>query len=81
MPLELDKIDDCIKKLQELRRIAADAEMGKLLSEFLTADEPKIASDEAPAPPITPDQVNQLVESVLGVESPRPGPDWASRKS
>ena len=35
MRLDVSKIDERITKLQELRRIATDAEMAQLLSEFL----------------------------------------------
>jgi hypothetical protein len=74
MRLDLAKIDDRIKKLQEVRRIASDPEMAGILLEFLTADDQR----SAPAPPPGPadavgdngatrsgDDVNQLVKGVL----------------
>ena len=93
MPLDINKIDERIKKLQELRKIAADAEMAKLLSEFMTDEDSlmslppvqsKAAAAEAALNP-KPDEVSQFVKGVLeGTEPIRPSgplPAWNSRKS
>jgi hypothetical protein len=76
MRLDLVKIEDRIKKLQEVRRIAGDPEMASILLEFLTTDD----QSQAPAPSPSPspaavvgdngakrsgDDVNQLVKGVL----------------
>lgn len=44
MRLDVAKIDERIKKLQELRRVASDPEMASLLVECLTGDESEIPS-------------------------------------
>lgn len=44
MHLDLAKIDERIKRLQELRRLASDPEMASILLECLTGDEHEIAS-------------------------------------
>jgi len=49
MKLDIQKIDDRIKKLQDLRKIAADPEMSSILVEFMT---PEAAWSEAPAEPV-----------------------------
>ena len=44
MHLDIARIDERIKRLQELRRIASDPEMASLLLECLSGDESEIAS-------------------------------------
>jgi hypothetical protein len=44
MRLDIAKIDERIKKLQEIRRIASDREMMSILLECLTTDEAEITS-------------------------------------
>jgi hypothetical protein len=41
MKLNVQKLDERIARLQELRRIATDPEMTAILSEFIVADETK----------------------------------------
>ena len=74
MRLDLAKIDDRIKKLQEVRRIASDPEMAGILLEFLTADDQRSAPAPLPGPADavgdngatrSGDDVNQLVKAVL----------------
>ena len=47
MRLDVAKIDERIKKLQELRRIASEPDMANLLLECLTGDDSEIASHSA----------------------------------
>lgn len=44
MHLDIAKIDERIKRLQELRRIASDPEMASLLLECLSGDGSEVAS-------------------------------------
>jgi len=44
MHLDLAKIDERIKRLQELRRLASDPEIATVLMECLTGDAPEFAS-------------------------------------
>ncbi len=95
MALDIKRLDERIQKLQELRRIAADPEMVKLLAEFLTQDDGAAAAAPAPGKALAaeaaapaspkPDEVSQFVKGVLeGTEAVRPGnslPGWNSRKS
>ncbi|HZT33002.1 MAG TPA: hypothetical protein VFA33_24150 [Bryobacteraceae bacterium] len=73
MALDLRKIDERIQKLQEIRRIAADPEMVKLLCEFLTTEQGAAAvtaaappaAAELPVPEPQPDEVSEFVKGVL----------------
>jgi hypothetical protein len=63
MRFDLQKIDERIKKLQEIRRLATDPEAASLLLEFMTpSSEPSIAPE--PAPSTTPDHVRVGVHPV-----------------
>jgi hypothetical protein len=74
MPLDVHKIDDRIRKLQELRKIAVDQEMSALISEFLVTGEevrrPISMSSNSPQgqPSLQPPnshEVADIVKSVL----------------
>ena len=95
MRLDISKIDERIKKLQELRRIATDSEMAQLLSEFLLSDGGAASAAAAAstgtvanagaAPETLPhgDGVSDLVKGVLDSKEslPRGGSGWGGRKS
>jgi hypothetical protein len=55
MRLDVGKIDERIKRLQELRRLATDPEMANLLLECLTGDESEVSSYSA-EPPAKPEE-------------------------
>jgi hypothetical protein len=44
MRLDIAKIDERIKRLQELRRLACDPEIASILLECLTGDESEVGS-------------------------------------
>jgi hypothetical protein len=84
MPLDVSKIDERIKKLQELRRMALDPEMTTLLSEFLVAGDTighgisagskSSSAAESPLPEPNSDEVSEIVKGVLdGTDSARLG--------
>lgn len=88
MALDLKKIDDRIKQLQEIRRIAADPDLARLLSEFTVPDEVVASSDAdpppaAPMPDLQPDEVSDFVKGVLQ-ENDAPSSNgllnWKNRK-
>lgn len=66
MRFDIQRIDDRIKKLQELRNLLSDPEMSTMLSEFVSGGGEE---DLAPAPVLMP--------SVAPVEAP--GPDMANQ--
>ncbi|HWB97202.1 MAG TPA: hypothetical protein VG672_10880 [Bryobacteraceae bacterium] len=88
MALDLKKIDDRIRQLQEIRRIASNPELAKLLSEFTVPDE-GIAEESAeppqadPVPDLQPDEVSDFVKGVLQ-ENDAPSSNgllnWKNRK-
>ena len=91
MRFDVQKIDERIKKLQELRRIATDPEITGILSEFLSAGNEtaqpvlpvlpalpiKAEPTELPSPEITNDLINEMVQ---GVDSPSNGKLWGRRR-
>lgn len=90
MPLDINKIDERIRKLQELRRIAVDQEMTNLISEFLVpgdvahgvgaASKPAVA--ERPLAQPNSDEVSEIVKGVLdGTDSVRLGGSMPTRTS
>jgi len=94
MRLDISKIDERIAKLQELRRIATDAEMAQLLSEFLSTESnasstsngtaPKVMAASAGAPEMPRgDGVSELVKGVLdGKDSlaHSGAPSWTAKR-
>jgi hypothetical protein len=90
MKFDVQKIDERIKKLQELRRLATDPEIAGLLSEFVTLDEERTQLSEPPIPmpakvePIEmpgPETTNELVKEVVnGVAAPSNGGLWSRRR-
>jgi hypothetical protein len=81
MRLDTTKIDDRIRKLQELKRIASDPEMVGMLSEFLDLNEEApahfaaaagaVGGEGNPVPAQSPsdeagDLINHVVQSVPG---------------
>ena len=93
MRLDVRKIDERIEKLQELRRIAMDAEMTQLLSEFALSENgassaPGATATAGLAPtamaPEVGDGVSDLVKAVLDGKEALPrgiaGAGWSNRK-
>lgn len=68
MHLDVAKIDERIKRLQELRRIASDPEMASLLLECLSGDESEIASYTVESRPIranrAADEPDELIRDI-----------------
>ena len=52
MRLDIAKIDDRIRKLQELRRIASDPEIAGIISQCLTADDAPTPVDFSEPDPV-----------------------------
>ncbi len=78
MTLDIKKIDERIQKLQEIRRIADDPEMVKLLLEFIGSEEgrtepppvrkadPPKGDTRVPEQPSDADIVNQVMRGMDG---------------
>jgi len=90
MKFDIQKIDERIKKLQELRRLATDPEISNLLSEFVTVGEERSQPPELlvhmpgniepiamPGPEVTNDLIKEVVD---GVEAPPNGVLWSRRR-
>jgi hypothetical protein len=73
MKLDLQKIDDRIRRLQELRRIAADPEMSAMLAEFVaesgSAEALRAMPERAPAPPAAMPSVEVVGTAKTGEEA------------
>jgi hypothetical protein len=90
MKFDVQKIDERIKKLQELRRLATDPEIASLLSEFVTVGEERAQLSEPPVPmqvnvqPIEmpgPEATNDLIKDVVnGGDTPSNGGLWSRRR-
>jgi hypothetical protein len=90
MKFDVQKIDERIKKLQELRRLATDPEISSLLSEFVTVGEESSLPSEPPIPmpanvgPIEmpgPEATNDLIKEVVnGGDAPSNGGLWSRRR-
>jgi hypothetical protein len=63
MKLDVQKLDDRIRKLQELRRLASDPEMSLLLTEFLGVEGER--QEPLPEPVHTEADNGQLVADVV----------------
>jgi hypothetical protein len=50
MRIDIQKLDERIKKLQEVRRIAADPELATILVEFMSAEDVLAAPVSMPKP-------------------------------
>lgn len=84
MRLDLQRLDERIQKLQEIRRIASDPETAAILTEFITADDnrtdkPAVANGAAAQPHLKEpgDLVNQMVR---GLDSEPPSNPLWNRK-
>ena len=86
MKIDLQKLDDRIRKLQEVRRIAANPELATILLEFLSTEDggsepiviPRV--DESAAPP-RPDEAQELVKELVGGMDSQPrGGLWTKRR-
>lgn len=85
MKFDVQKIDERIKKLQELRRLATDPEISSILSEFITVgDESRqpvmptnVGPIEMPGPEATSELVNEMVQ---GMDTPSNGGLWSRRR-
>jgi hypothetical protein len=87
MRFDLQRLDDRIKKLHEIRRIAADPEMANILLEFLTPQmrQDYGVSEPAPAPrangngtPLKSEEADDLINDVVnGIDAhPTGGGLW-----
>ena len=70
MRVDIQRLDDRIRKLQEVRRMLADPEMGAILMEFLMTDDehrsPAIAVESENSAPLMPsDEAAELVKGVV----------------
>ena len=85
MRLDLQKIDERIQQLQEIRRIASDPQMATIMSEFLSYDGDQSglgpASTVDSARVMRPDETSELVNDVVkGSEAPTNGGLWSRRR-
>jgi hypothetical protein len=69
MRLDITKIDDRIRKLQELKRLLSDTEITNILFECLTANEPESAKPMPPPSPRLPESPDFAANLPDGVES------------
>jgi|SRR5579872_4801742 len=95
MRFDVQKIDERIKKLQDLRRLMMDPEISSLLPEFLTVGDerrdsmPTMPMPTMPPPPPpppmerpSPETTNQLVNDVVnGSEVQTGGALWSRRRA
>jgi hypothetical protein len=85
MKIDIQKLDDRIKKLQEIRRIAADSELVTLLLEFMTNEEtvpePVLVTKPADVTISRADNVQDMVNGVVnGTASEVRDGLWSRRK-
>ncbi len=85
MRFDVQKIDERIKKLQELRKIATDPEISSILSEFMTVgdecSQPALPVNLAPVDMPAPESTNELISGVVhGVDAPTNGGLWSRRR-
>jgi hypothetical protein len=78
MRLDLRKLDERIKRLQEIRRIASDPEAATILLECMTnederSDRPPAAKDEAVGAHTQSDDASDLVTDVMKGIEPQTG--------
>jgi hypothetical protein len=85
MRLNVQKIDQRIKKLQELRRLAADPEIASMLLEFIGPEEQEGASAQAvngagSEPAARPDATAELIQDALAADAQPGGSIWGIRR-
>lgn len=78
MRLDLSKIDERIRRLQEIRRIASDPEAATILLECITSedersDRPSPAKDAGIGVPRQSDKASDLVANVIDGVEPETG--------
>ena len=84
MKIDIQKLDDRIKKLQEIRRIASDPELATILMEFVSPGEavaepvPVQKPDHISTPRV--DNTHDLVKDVVNGTSPETTGGMWSRK-
>jgi hypothetical protein len=77
MKIDIQRLDDRIRKLQEARRIAADPELVSILLDFVSTDAPGAAPvltpkvDSAFGPRI--DRTDELIQNVVKGTTPEQG--------
>ncbi len=85
MRLNVQKIDQRIKKLQELRKLATDPEIASMLLEFIGPEEQESAtaqtvngagSDAA----VHPDPTAELIQDTLAGDAQPSGSIWGIRR-
>ena len=85
MKIDIQKLDERIKKLQEIRRIAADPELAAILLEFVSTEDvvaepvlvPKLDDVSNPRADSTRDLVKDLVN---GISPEAGGGLWSRRR-
>jgi hypothetical protein len=67
MRLNLEKLDNHLKKLEEIRKIASDPEMMELLNEFLSPERGpgETEGESVPRVPGRRSEVSEVVKEVL----------------
>ena len=84
MRLDLQKLDDRIKKLQEIRRMLSDPEMASMLMELVSPDDSRpapvemVAAQEAGAPQDA--DVTEILKEVAAGDSQASGGLWGIRR-
>ena len=78
MRFDIQKLDERIKKLQEIRRLATDPEMATILLEFLSPENGReYAAPEPVVAQVKSDKTDHLINEVVnGVEAPAGGSLW-----
>ena len=88
MQLDITKIDERIQKLQEIKRIAADSELVRMLLEFIVHDDEWTAALPAaspaikarPAAAVTQNDID-IVEQVMKGKDPLASGPWAAKRA
>jgi len=85
MRLNVQKIDQRIAKLQELRRLAADPEMASMLEDFIATEEHEVVSAQTTNgggndAAIHPDTTAELVHDALAKDAQPGGSMWGIRR-
>ena len=82
MQLDITKIEERIKKLQEIKRIAADSELVSMLLEFIVHDDEWTAASPAikarPAAAVSQNDID-IVEQVMKGKDPLANGPWAAK--
>ena len=85
MRLNVQKLDQRIAKLQELRRLAADPEIASMLLDFIATEEQEVVSTQTAKEggndaTVHPDTTAELVHDALAKDAEPGGSMWGIRR-